>query len=510
MVELEKNHLLAFCRRGGGYEPEEFGYIVRSESQDNGQTWTRGTDTHFYNPNSAVDLLKLKSGNLLMAYNHHMSERDPLALALSVDGGKSFPYRIDVAEGGPRDFAYPYVIQTRDNKIHLTFTSKERSTVNHCEFDEATLLKQRYLRHVDVYRKPGRFGGWPANHGIWSWGNEILVGFSAGYHKDNGPDRHAIDHDRAEQHLLARSLDGGETWMIEDPSEQNALIPAGRSLHGVTPRGQKEKTWESCPGGIDFTHPNFVMTQRMTDVDVGPSRFYYSLDRGHRWLGPFRMTVQSPVGVKTPELPIAARTDYLVNGTDDCMTFQTAAKPNGEEGRPFCARTTDGGKSWEFVSWINESPDGFGIMPSTVRLKKDDGKGDEKAELLSAIRRRDGSKRWIETYRSLDNGVTWKLDTTPAPDVGAGNPPSMIVLADGRVCLTYGYRKAPFGIRARLSEDGGRTWQPEIVLRKDGGGRDVGYPRSVQRTDGKVVTVYYTHDALLSDRYIAATIWDPS
>lgn len=62
-------------------------------------------------------------------------------------------------------------------------------------------------RHVKVYAEPGRFGGWPANHGIWSWGNEILVGFSAGYFKDDRPHRHAIDHDRPEEYLLARSRD---------------------------------------------------------------------------------------------------------------------------------------------------------------------------------------------------------------------------------------------------------------------------------------------------------------
>ena len=493
VVELEKNHLLAFCRRGGGYEPEEFGYIVRAESHDNGQTWTRGKDTHFYNPNSAVDLLKLNSGHLLMAYNPHMNERDPLSLALSTDGGKTFPYQIDVAEGGTRDFAYPCLVQTRDGKIHLTYTSKERSTVNHAVFEESDITTARYIRHVDVFREKGRFGGWPANHGIWSWGDEILVGFSAGYHHDNGPKRHAIDHDKAEHHLLARSMDGGETWKLEDPAGQGALIPAGKSLHGITPPGQTEKPWQDCPGGIDFAHPDFVLTLRMTDIDVGPSRFYYSMDRGHKWSGPFRLKVE--------DLQIAARTDYLVNGQDDCTIFQTAAKPDGEEGRPFCARSTDGGKTWNFVSWINESPNGFGIMPSTIRLGAN--------ELLTAIRRRDGTQRWIETFRSVDDGKSWKLDTTPAPNVGEGNPPSMIQLSDGRVCLTYGHRAEPYGIRARLSSDNGQTWQPEIVLRKDAGGRDVGYPRSVQRPDGKIVTVYYTHDAMKSERYIAATIWDP-
>jgi len=49
------------------------------------------------------------------------------------------------------------------------------------------------LDHVVVYKKAGRFCGWPANHGIWSWGNEIVVGFELGYFKDN-PRGHDIDY----------------------------------------------------------------------------------------------------------------------------------------------------------------------------------------------------------------------------------------------------------------------------------------------------------------------------
>ena len=62
------------------------------------------------------------------------------------------------------------------------------------------------------------------------------------------------------------------------------------------------------------------------------------------------------------------------------------------------------------------------------------------------------------------------------------------------MCLTYGHRARPFGIRARLSRDGGRTWAQEIILRDDGGGTDIGYPRTVQRPDGKIVTLYYFHE----------------
>jgi hypothetical protein len=348
--------------------------------------------------------------------------------------------------------------------------------------------------HVKVYAEPGRFGGWPANHGIWSWGDEILVGFSAGYFKDNGPERHAIDHDRPEEHLLARSLDGGRTWTIENPARHGALIPTGNALHGITPPGLQEPPWEDCPGGIDFTDPNFALTVRMTDNHAGASRFSYSTDRGHTWRGPYRLPMFDQPG-------IAARTDYVVNGKHDCLMFLTAAKRDGREGRPMCVRTTDGGKSWRFVSWIADEPSGYAIMPSTVRLSG--------LELLSAIRCRDGDRSWIDTYRSLDFGQSWKHDNTPVPDTGEGNPPGMIRLKDGRICLTYGYRAEPYSIRARLSSDNGQTWGDEIIVRGDGGGRDIGYPRSVQRSDGKVVTIYYFHDVPLGDRYIAATIWEP-
>ena len=62
---------------------------------------------------------------------------------------------------------------------------------------------------------------------------------------------------------------------------------------------------------------------------------------------------------------------------------------------------------------------------------------------------------------------------------------------------------------ARISSDNGRSWSDEIVLRKDGGSWDLGYPRSVQRKDGKVVSVYYYNTKEHPERFIGATIWNP-
>jgi len=350
------------------------------------------------------------------------------------------------------------------------------------------------VQHVEVYHQPGRFGGWPANHGMWSWGNELLVGFSAGYYKDNGPTRHAIDHDQPEEHLLARSTDGGKTWSIEDPAEQGALIPRGEALHGTELPRVIDRPWIDCPGGINFAHPDFAMTLRMSDNHGGDSRFYTSIDRGRHWQGPYRFPRLGLNG-------IAARTDYIVNGPHDCQVFLTASKSSGNEGRPFAARTTDGGKTWTFTGWIGPEPAGYSIMPSTVRLGP--------KELLSAVRVRKGPSSWLEAYYSADDGAYWQLRSRPA-ETGEGSPAAMLKLRDGRLCITYGVRAQPYGMRARFSRDQGLTWGEEIHLRDDGGGRDLGYPRSVQRPDGKVVTVYYFNHDPNQTRYIVATIWDPT
>ncbi|HXG48215.1 MAG TPA: sialidase family protein, partial [Methylomirabilota bacterium] len=141
VVELAENHLLAFCRRGGDYNPATNAFIVRSESRDNGRTWSPGEDTEFPNPNAAIELLRLRNGHLLLVYNDSMSERTPLRLAVSTDGGRTFPHRRNLAEG-PGDFAYPVARQTRDGKIHVVFTSDERTVIRH-----AVLAEEAILRH---------------------------------------------------------------------------------------------------------------------------------------------------------------------------------------------------------------------------------------------------------------------------------------------------------------------------------------------------------------------------
>ena len=127
------------------------------------------------------------------------------------------------------------------------------------------------IKNVKVYFEKGMFGGWPANFGIWNWGDEILVGFAKGYYKDLGPERHNIDREKPELHLLARSLDGGETWKIEDPCKSgkgSLFVPNHGSYHGIERTDVKPEKLVNCKG-INFQNPNLAFTLRMTNTDGG-------------------------------------------------------------------------------------------------------------------------------------------------------------------------------------------------------------------------------------------------
>ena len=327
------------------------------------------------------------------------------------------------------------------------------------------------MKHGIVYHEKGRFAAWPANGGVWSWGDEIVVGFDVGYMQLSvGDSLHKVDRDRPRVVMMGRSTDGGETWTCSE-----AALPT-------------ETDMDPAVNGIDFTNPGFAMRCR-------GSEYFLSFDKCVTWKGPYALHMSDELGIQ-------ARTDYLVNSADDCMVFLTAKKTNDKEGRVFCIRTQDGGRTWKFVSWIGPEPEGFSIMPASVRLS--DGR------ILVAMRRKEPEERnFIEFYVSDDDGTTWKPFETLNPDCGSrsGNPPAMVLMKDGRLALTYGYRDDPIGIRARVSKDEGKTWSDELVLRDDGGDRDVGYSRTVQREDGKLVTMYYFNEDTDSERYIGVTIW---
>lgn len=334
------------------------------------------------------------------------------------------------------------------------------------------------MQNITIYSKPGRFGGWPANHGLWGWGNEIVVGFQSCVFKIIDDGTHAIDKTKPRENLQARSLDGGRTWTIEDgPSEQNA---------GIAARDSGELS------GFDFSGIDVAISFEPNKPDKGTILQYVSTDRARTWKGPYCIRL-------FPDRTVEPRIDYIIDDKQSVTVFLTAYKDNGEEGNIFCAKYHEG--SWRFVSWLDSEHAGFVIMPSTIKVGAH--------RYLTAARWQREGKWGISTYCSADEGKTWTAGSPVYEGEGLSNPPSMLRLQDGRLCVTYGMRIYPYGIYARLSDDDGVTWSDERALRPDGGHWDLGYTRSFQLPNNEIVTIYYFCHDKKSERTIEATIWRP-
>lgn len=353
------------------------------------------------------------------------------------------------------------------------------------------------VRHGVLYSSEGRFAGWPANHGIWVWENEILVGFVEAEHMDRSG--HTYNAETA-RNKYGRSFDGGETWTLSDAYD---LGQTGRGYDNAIAPEKAEMPRDLARPMGDFSQPGFLFTLLRHDNSFGPSHFYHSGNKGHQWHGPYILPNLHTDG-------IASRTDYLIDGPQEMSLFFTAAKSNKREGRIGLMRTFNGGIDWQWVSWIGSEPEGFDIMSSSIRLSE--------TEILTIIRSRTAQRHdYLSAYSTTDNGTTWERLRNPVEDTGqGGSPPALLKMADGRLALAYIYR-SDYGSRVnlRFSNDQGRSWSPEIVVRcSDGATRDSGYPRMVQRADGKLVIVYYWNHArkkgALPYRYIATTIVDTS
>jgi hypothetical protein len=89
---------------------------------------------------------------------------------------------------------------------------------------------------------------------------------------------------------------------------------------------------------------------------------------------------------------------------------------------------------------------------------------------------------------SDDHGQSW---TVPHSIGVWGLPSHLLRLADGRIVMTYGHRRPPFGNQARVSDNEGDTWSAAVVISGDGVGGDLGYPSTVQLGDGSLLSVWY-------------------
>ncbi len=118
------------------YRP--LGKMYETLSHDGGKTWSKPKPALLPNPDGGFHMIKLQSGNIFIIYNHSSEGRNPLSVALSEDGGRTWKYRRNLCEYHPpennpqegndalgnqkENFQYPTCYQANDGVIHISWS----------------------------------------------------------------------------------------------------------------------------------------------------------------------------------------------------------------------------------------------------------------------------------------------------------------------------------------------------------------------------------------------------
>ena len=313
--------------------------------------------------------------------------------------------------------------------------------------------------------------------------------------------------------VILYSPDGGRTWREKADADykprppQSGLalrdgtrISIGPLMHEVLPAEKKQE-----------------LLQRGILVKEWPDGH---LSASYR----VKMTRQRPgqaAKVRYPDLPAFASMGGFGLGVvlpSDVLLKPVYGRllPDDAASRTWVLRSEDRGDSWQLVTVANDGEHSFN---ESDLLALPDGR------VLAMIRIEGGQNATTPPQErgrlwqaeSADEGKTW---SAPRRTDIWGYPPTLLRLRNGDLLCSYGYRRAPYGIRACFSHDQGRTWDTanEVILRADalpdgaragrGTPSDLGYPRSVELADGTIFTVYYI---TLGDgvTHIAASRWAP-
>lgn len=147
-------------------------------------------------------------------------------------------------------------------------------------------------------------------------------------------------------------------------------------------------------------------------------------------------------------------------------------------------QSRDDGITWEWLAKIPaRAGDDLKNYHELHAVEADDGR------LIAHIRNHNTQNK-SETLQteSTDGGETWSSPKS----IGVWGVPSFLMkLGDGRLLMSYGYRRKPFGNQARVSMDHGVSWSSPMTISEDGVGHDLGYPSTVELADGTLLSIWY-------------------
>ncbi len=148
-ITVTKTGELVAYMRDNGPPPKR---LQVSRSTDNGETWSLVKDTSIPNPGSAADIVTLKNSHWVLIYNDTEKRRNSLAVALSEDDGKTWPWKKKIEfdnSTNPREAHYPAIIQGHNGNIYVTYSyylpeqkHVKRQTIKYAVFNESWIKSE--------------------------------------------------------------------------------------------------------------------------------------------------------------------------------------------------------------------------------------------------------------------------------------------------------------------------------------------------------------------------------
>ena len=305
---------------------------------------------------------------------------------------------------------------------------------------------------------------------------ELLVVYSG------GRESHVCPFGRVE---LIRSQDNGETWswpqvLLDGPIDDrdagvlvtkkgSVLVTTFTSLayESILNDAISKKNWDADRlARWQAVQGRISPEQRKNELGVWMIR---AADGGVRWSERYDCIANSPHG------PVQLK---------DGRLLYAGKKLWSGDGEIGVCISEDDGQSW---SWLAEIPTREGDKHQEYHELHAVEAGN--GRLICHIRNHNqkNSGEILQT-ESNDGGKTW---STPY-EIGVWGLPSFLLrLNDGRLLMSYGYRRQPYGNQARISDDFGQTWSQPITISDDGASGDLGYPSTVQLEDSSLLTVWY-------------------
>ena len=130
-IAIRKDSSLVAYLRDNGPPPQR---MQRTESQDNGLSWTIAKDDILPNPGAGFDMVTLKNGDWLIVFNDQEEGRFDLTVAISDDEGVSWKWKKqiehDVRKEKPTASHYPSVISEDNGTVHVIYSFHRNDTAS--------------------------------------------------------------------------------------------------------------------------------------------------------------------------------------------------------------------------------------------------------------------------------------------------------------------------------------------------------------------------------------------